>query len=306
MTEWKAIPGYDDNYLVSDEGEVYSKYKDNNLSQHTNEDDGYVRVALKDNTYLVHRLVATVFLGNHNNMCVNHKDGNKQNNVLSNLEWVTQRENALHCAHEINEQGKQRPSLDELEALREQEYSYSKLAKKYNVSKTSIALWLGRKSKDTKKLKEFEILENEIVKPILGFPHYFASNFGRILSRKSGIALKPQIQPNGYTAVELKVNGKRYRRYIHRMVAMAFYGKSDLVVNHKNKNKEDNRLENLEYTTQSKNVKKSANRKLTRRDYIEIHKLKQSGLHRKEIANMYCICETYVNVICRKVNRGTI
>ena len=63
--------------------------------------DGYVLVSLKVNTktrtYKVHRLVAGLFLGpGAPGAEVNHKDRNKQNNAVSNLEWVSRRENILH------------------------------------------------------------------------------------------------------------------------------------------------------------------------------------------------------------------
>jgi len=48
-------------------------------------------------TLLAHRMVAETFLKNQNNLpCVNHKDGNKQNNCVNNLEWVSYSENTKH------------------------------------------------------------------------------------------------------------------------------------------------------------------------------------------------------------------
>ena len=62
---------------------------------------GYKRVTLykenKPKTKLVHRLVAKAFLSNPNNlMVVNHKDGNKLNNIVTNLEWCTQSYNTSY------------------------------------------------------------------------------------------------------------------------------------------------------------------------------------------------------------------
>lgn len=65
----------------------------NNLST-----KGYPRVNLRDRIYLVHRLVAKYFIPNYENKSqVNHKDGNKLNNEVINLEWVTNQENRDHA-----------------------------------------------------------------------------------------------------------------------------------------------------------------------------------------------------------------
>lgn len=57
----------------------------------------------------------------------------------------------------------------------------------------------------------------------------------------------------GYLMVSVK--GKRM--YVHRLVMLAFHGKSDLTVDHLNMNKQDNRLENLEYVTTVENIKRA-------------------------------------------------
>ena len=59
---------------------------------------GYHSVGIKRRTYMVHRLVAIAFIPNpENKEFVNHKDGNKLNNHVDNLEWCTCRENNLHA-----------------------------------------------------------------------------------------------------------------------------------------------------------------------------------------------------------------
>jgi len=60
-------------------------------------ENGYIRVFIYNKTYTLHRLIAFAFLENlENKEQVNHIDGNKLNNCLSNLEWVTNQENQLH------------------------------------------------------------------------------------------------------------------------------------------------------------------------------------------------------------------
>ena len=101
---WKDIQGYEGKYQVSNLGRVKSLIKDNNiiLKQKKNS-RGYMQVGLYSNklkkTYRVHSLVAIAFL-NHVPCAVkrviNHKDLNKDNNKLSNLEIISARENSAH------------------------------------------------------------------------------------------------------------------------------------------------------------------------------------------------------------------
>ncbi|MGE4302351.1 MAG: HNH endonuclease [Victivallaceae bacterium] len=58
---------------------------------------GYKLVSINDKTYSVHRLIALTFISNPRGVgFVNHKDGNKSNNCVNNLEWVSCSENELH------------------------------------------------------------------------------------------------------------------------------------------------------------------------------------------------------------------
>ena len=94
----KNIEGYDGMYQVSECGKVYSQIKE--LKQTLNK--GYLYLNLKNNGIQkfcsVHRLVALNFIANpQNKPQVNHIDGNKQNNNVSNLEWATAKENTNHA-----------------------------------------------------------------------------------------------------------------------------------------------------------------------------------------------------------------
>lgn len=91
--EWKPINGYNGRYLISDYGEVKSRSNGTEtiLKQEYNS-SGYKRVTLYKNgkrtRHFIHRLVAEHFIPNPENLpLVNHIDEDKENNIVSNLEW---------------------------------------------------------------------------------------------------------------------------------------------------------------------------------------------------------------------------
>lgn len=100
---WKNITDYND-YQVSNLARIKSKFgKPMSLNP---DSKGYLKVNLwknsKRKTLRVHRLMAIEFISNPNNLpFINHKDGNKLNNDLSNLEWCTQSHNAKHSFNEL-------------------------------------------------------------------------------------------------------------------------------------------------------------------------------------------------------------
>ena len=97
MEVWKDVIGYEDYYMVSNTGKVYSKRKQSELKQAL-KSNGYLSVDLvsdRKRTVSVHRIVAEAFIPNICNYpVVNHKDEDKTNNNVSNLEWCTQKYNA--------------------------------------------------------------------------------------------------------------------------------------------------------------------------------------------------------------------
>lgn len=165
---------------------------------------------------------------------------------------------------------------------------------------------------------------------ILG-AHYEVSSIGRIRSvdhyvtffnghkdckrKVKGQILKPTIDKFGYNRIVIR--GKGY--FIHRLVASSFIGECDLEVNHKDGNKNNNRVENLEYVTHLDNIRhaistglfntdipraypriKSA-KKLTQEQIENIRYLHRCKKYKyKELASMYGVHKDTIGIICRK------
>lgn len=110
MENWKKVVGFEGRYEVSDMGRVRSLNErairiwgiDGELIITANRNqDGYLHIPMRDGAHrhcrTIHSLVMAAFVGPRpsNGQC-NHKDGNKSNNHLSNLEWVTPTQNMRH------------------------------------------------------------------------------------------------------------------------------------------------------------------------------------------------------------------
>lgn len=162
-------------------------------------------------------------------------------------------------------------------------------------------------------------INEEIWKPIPGFSRYEASNLGNLRSinyKNSGkkVVLKPSFY-DGYGQTVLLNDEPKYKNIrVHRIIALAFFGKSDLEVNHKDGIKSNNRIENLEYVSRSENQlhaykmalqepmrgEKNGNSKLTEAQVLEIRayaKSKGRYYGRKALAEKYGISETYIKEI---------
>ena len=109
---FKPMKGYEEYYEISNKGRIRRIKYDNIQNEkqygipyyikYRIDKDGYLKCDLSLNgkikRYMVHRLVIQNFGDNpENKPCVNHKDGNKQNNDINNLEYVTVKENNLHA-----------------------------------------------------------------------------------------------------------------------------------------------------------------------------------------------------------------
>ena len=106
MEEWKDLIYQNKIYdflEVSNNGKIRNKRNGHIYKLHPNT-NGYLTVNISlgsrkhNKTFLVHKAVAESFIPNlENKPQVNHKDLNKTNNIVSNLEWVTNQENCIHA-----------------------------------------------------------------------------------------------------------------------------------------------------------------------------------------------------------------
>lgn len=143
---------------------------------------------------------------------------------------------------------------------------------------------------------------------------YQVSDQGRVRSfnkNKNGKIMWHNKNQKGYNIVELRKNGKRYCRQVHRLVMETFKGESELQVNHKDGNKDNNSLENLEYLTAKENVhhawktglckvKKGEENHasiLKERDVIEIKHMLNLNIRPIKIAKVYEVDETTISNI---------
>lgn len=162
--EWKDIEGYEGRYQVSNCGRIRSfltKGVRNKVEMYDESSHiikpildtfGYHVVNLRKNNGMkgikIHRLVAKAFIPNPNNLPqVNHKDGNKQNNNLDNLEWVTAKENIAHSfSTGLHMEGSDYPitiihkeKLHEVVGLRKLGLSFREIGEQFGVEKSTAA-----------------------------------------------------------------------------------------------------------------------------------------------------------------------
>lgn len=101
ITKRLYVDGQETKYLISDDGTIYSQITNKFLKPFKNP-QGYCLIDLSVNgktyTRQLHRLVAMTFIDNPNQLeTVNHKDGDKTNNCVDNLEWMTRLDNVRHA-----------------------------------------------------------------------------------------------------------------------------------------------------------------------------------------------------------------
>lgn len=215
------------NYCINTEGQVYSLYTNKFLTPSISE-HGYAVITLSINRkkvrQYIHRLMAYTYLDFNKNSTkvINHKDGNKLNNKLDNLEIISSSENLCH--------------------------TYNNHLRNTNKNKKCIDF------------NQSEKYKNEIWKTIDGYDgDYEISNYGRIKSLKYNkpILLRQDIRC-GYYSVVLSCNGKTKHFQVHDLVFRHFSEEpktDDGVIDHIDGDKLNNHINNLRLVSQQDNLK---------------------------------------------------
>jgi hypothetical protein len=227
----------------------------------------YDEKAKKCKTVAIHRLVATAFIPNPLNLpFVNHIDGDMTNANVFNLEWIDRKHNSLHAVHvlgkkvkgfditRIDDQGN-RINYPSIAALQRENpnivyESFVKACK--NKERYAGYMW----EKEDSLFEFYEQQEGEKELPIPFIQGFNVTTFGRVYNTKTKVVRKPLIASgSGYHCVGIR--GQTY--LVHRLICQVFFPEGNvdgkMVVNHKDGNKLNNRLENLEWATRSQNNK---------------------------------------------------
>lgn len=277
---WREIYSHP-NYEVSTHGNIKNKITNKYLKPNKNA-QGYLSVSLNKNNkptkFLIHRLVAQIFLPNYyNKPTINHKNKNRSDNHLFNLEWATMTEQNIHKNNNKFEPTntfnmctmksiwrvdlKTNEKLEKYNNLTEAQNwcIQNNLSKSKYVKNGISSAALGKRNQSLGYKWEYEIvdnllLENEIWKEIPsnlinGYKNIHISSFGRIKYTDDTIS-------NGYkfnNYVGISIGGKNY--LLHRLVSKVFFNNSENkpIVNHKDGNKLNAKSDNLEWVSYKEN-----------------------------------------------------
>ena len=273
IESWSDVAGYD-NYEVSSLGKVRNKNTGRILKPSLH--GGYKIVGLsnkKPKTFSVHQLVAKSFIENcENKPQVNHKNKNKCDNSLENLEWNTATENNIHRSKGVIQTSNQKIKVCKIDI------ETNEIIEKYNsIKDAATVLFEGGASKNLEsisasiscsvrgvykssfgykwKMEEQSNLEGEEWREIniegKDTKGYYISSLGRFKNNKGIIMENYKPHHSGY--IYVRVNYDKYS--MHYLVASTFIENKDNkpTVNHIDGNKTNNAVSNLEWATYPEN-----------------------------------------------------
>lgn len=269
ITRWRKIPFTAcEGYQVSHTGFVRNKESGLKLSI---QKGNYCRVKIGKNTYLVHRLVALAFIPveNPDELQVNHKNGDKYDNHLDNLEWTTAKENVKHCIDNKLSKGRGVPvKCLSLDGKVLGFYDNILLASKATGANDRHISCVCKGKRKTAGGYKWEYAEESYVsssatriiqpdgKVHENFPNYVWTKDGKCYSIRSKKFLKEKKTHTGSIVSPCK-DGKKKDVSVHRTIAQLYLpnpGNYKYVL-HRNKDIYDNQVTNLIWS-KSVNYKK--------------------------------------------------
>lgn len=221
--------------------------------------NGYYNVNLPKKI-AVHRLVAQQFIPNlEDKNFVNHKNNNKLDNRVENLEWATQKE-VCNSHNKSISHPKKVIQLDMKGNTLNTYSSFVEAAKNTGVSASSISkVVCGQHSSAGGfiwKTEEEKKVDIDIKNGVQIYDYnYLIFKDGSVYSNRQKL-VKPIQNASGYCYITISNKKTKKNYYVHTLVADHFIEKTDPAktqVNHKNRIKTDNRVENLEWVTPSEN-----------------------------------------------------
>ncbi|CAK0907067.1 unnamed protein product [Prorocentrum cordatum] len=266
--------------MVSTLGRVKSSY--GRISYGYSSQDGYRVSHVGGRTHYVHRLVAQAFLGpppTEHQYEVHHVDSNRSNNSLHNLQYVTRSQNVLYSWQRPNRGSAAGAISIPVLGRRVGDYVWQRFVsmidaeRQTGVSTSSVRNCCGGRLKESKGW-QFELAEPEAPDTLTGEQWVKAlipdsgetvcgwevSSFGRMRTPRGRITWGCR-GPSGYFSVGVSIGGYQKKFLVHRIVARSFLTEGPppvpWVINHIDCNPSNNHVENLEYATQSHNIKHS-------------------------------------------------
>ena len=291
------IDKYKDFYYISNFGRCFSKKTGKEISYHLN--SGYKQINLYDKKqhkqFFIHYLVYISYANDYTNIkVIDHIDGNKLNNNLTNLRLITQSDNVKN-AYKNNSKMFQQNIIQAFD-------KNNKLIKEFNNINDAVSFIKHKNGTGIQnclrgvyktsgnyiwKFKDNIIIENNKNKYINDIKNYISlgkineADFSNYYINKEGIIINTKyknrkikhfIDGNNYKSVYLYCDEKNKIQYrVHRLVAKYFlengnkyFNDEKFIVNHKDKNRLNNNVLNLEWITQKDNTIHGRGRKIAK------------------------------------------
>jgi hypothetical protein len=278
--EWKIIKNYP-HYKISEFGDIYSA-KTNKLMKLKLNLYGYFIIKLTNydgekNMY-IHRVVYDTFKSIiDNTKVIDHIDRNKQNNHISNLREITVAENNKNCNRQKPIPAKIHQYSLNNKFIKEWN-SFSEIRNELSICTDNIMkCCLGKRDSSNgfiwkncniiTYLKDFVVVNTQDNNK---FSNYKINKNGIIIN-KHNMILKFQLLVGYYKISLINDERKKINFFVHRLIALTFLKNPNnhAIINHKDKNKMNNKIENLEWVTHTQNITHSQGKKIEKINPID-------------------------------------